>query len=218
MKGEDEKRKNDALIYKAVSLLLILSAIFLVYYIYQHTGDTTVKMDNRDIAVFETNYGTFKVQLFINQTPITAGNFRKLVDEGFYDRTKFHRVIDGFMVQGGDPKSKDDTDMIYWGSGGPNYTIEDEFVKGLSNVRGTIAMANTGQPNSGGSQFFINVANNTNLDFDKPPYTSKHPVFGKVIVGMETVDEISKADTTGRPSDRPLENIIVHRVYMQDGN
>ena len=216
MKEDKNKRGRDALIYKVVSLLLIFAAIFLVYYIYQKTYTPSETIDLKDVVVFETNQGNFKVRLYLQKSPITAGNFKTLVEEGFYDRTKFHRVIDGFMVQGGDPKTKDDTNMVYWGTGGPGYTIEDEFIEGLSNVRGTIAMANSGQPNTGGSQFFINVANNTNLDWDKEPFSSKHPVFGYVIEGMDVVDKISKVETTGRPSDRPLDNVEVYRIYVQE--
>ena len=136
-------------------------------------------------AVFKTNKGDITLELFEDQMPITTTNFIKLAEEGFYNGTKFHRVIDGFMIQGGDPNSKGDDTSTY-GTGGPGYTIQDEFVEGslLSNTRGTIAMANTGQPNSGGSQFFINTADNTGLDFDKEPYTSKHPVFGRVVAGL----------------------------------
>ena len=144
--------------------------------------------------------------------PITTSNFIKLASEGFYDNTKFHRVIKGFMLQGGDPNSKGD-DVNTYGAGGPGYTIKDEFVVGLSNVRGTIAMANTGAPNSGGSQFFINLVDNTNLDFDKEPLASKHPVFGKVISGMEVVDAI--ANTATEAGDIPIDPIIIIEVEIR---
>ncbi len=146
------------------------------------------------IVVLETEKGDIKIELFMDKTPITAGNFKKLVEEGFYDGIKFHRVIENFMVQAGDPLTKDPTKEALWGTGGPGYTIKDEFVKGLSNVKGTISMANTGAPNSGGSQFFINTVDNTYLDFDKPPFESKHPVFGRVIEGMDVVLSIQKGD------------------------
>ncbi len=146
------------------------------------------------IVVLETEKGDIKIELFMDKTPITAGNFKKLVEEGFYDGIRFHRVIENFMVQAGDPLTKDPTKEALWGTGGPGYTIKDEFVKGLSNVKGTISMANTGAPNSGGSQFFINTVDNTYLDFDKPPFESKHPVFGRVIEGMDVVLSIQKGD------------------------
>jgi len=165
-------------------------------------------------AVFTTNRGTFELELFESQMPITVGNFTKLAEEGFYNGTKFHRVIDGFMIQGGDPNSKTDNAASY-GQGGPGYTIQDEFVEGenLSNARGTIAMANTGQPNSGGSQFFINVADNLGLNFNVPdPNDSKHPVFGKVINGMDIVDALANAKTEVR--DVPSDPIVIESVTI----
>jgi peptidylprolyl isomerase len=173
-----------------------------------------VSNETNPIAVFTTNQGVFEIELFADQMPITTGNFIKLAEEGFYNGTKFHRIIQGFMIQGGDPNSKGDDPMTY-GTGSPGYTIQDEFVAGdeLTNVRGTIAMANTGQPNSGGSQFFINTVDNTNLDFDKQPLTSKHPVFGKVVAGMDIVDAIEKVETGMR--DVPVEAVVVESVIIR---
>ena len=161
----------------------------------------------------ETNNGNVKVKLETNQgdiiielygdMPITAGNFEKLVREGFYDGVIFHRVILDFMIQGGDPTGT--------GTGGPGYSIDDEFVSGRSNVRGTLSMANSG-PNSGGSQFFINLKNNTFLDFDKEPLSSKHPVFGEVVEGMDVVDNIEKV-TTGA-GDKPVEEIKIIKASV----
>jgi peptidylprolyl isomerase len=108
------------------------------------------------------------------------------------------------MIQGGCPKGT--------GTGGPGYTIKDEFHKELSNLRGTIAMANRG-PNTGGSQWFINVVDNCNLDFDKKPYTSAHPVFGKVIEGMDVVDTISKVKADG--NDKPLQDVIIKKITIK---
>ena len=158
-------------------------------------------------AVLETSLGTIKIELFLEQSPVTAGNFKKLVEEGFYDGTRFHRVIDGFMIQGGDPNSRDVAKAGSWGTGNPGYAIRDEFIGGLSNVRGTISMANSG-PNTGGSQFFISVADNTNLD-------GRHPVFGRVVGGMEAVDSISRTETTGSPYDRPVEDVVITRAFME---
>jgi len=164
-------------------------------------------------AVFKTNKGTFEIELFASEMPITTGNFIKLAEEGYYDGTKFHRVIENFMIQGGDSNTKTDNTATY-GQGGPGYTIQDEFVAGerLTNVRGTISMANTGQPNSGGSQFFINTVDNTNLDFDKEPLSSKHPVFGHVISGMEIVDAISQVETG--PRNLPVEPVVIESVTI----
>ncbi|MDD1757677.1 MAG: peptidylprolyl isomerase [Methanotrichaceae archaeon] len=136
--------------------------------------------------------GNITIQLY-DDMPITAGNFKNLTERGYYDGIIFHRVIDGFMIQGGDPTGT--------GRGGPGYTIKDEFTDHNQNDRGTIAMANAG-PNTGGSQFFINLVNNNNLD-------EKHPVFGKVVEGMDVVDAIGNVRTNA--NDRPLQNVtIIH--------
>jgi peptidylprolyl isomerase len=195
------------------------------------TGETTtldaplsleaLKADNQvientmnPVAVFTTNKGVFEMELFESQMPVTVGNFIKLAEEKYYDGTKFHRVIPGFMIQGGDENSKGENKAIY-GQGGPGYTIQDEFVAGenLSNVRGTISMANTGQPNSGGSQFFINTVDNLGLDFDKQPLTSKHPVFGHVVKGLDVVDAISAVETGDR--DLPVEPVIIESLTIR---
>ncbi len=165
------------------------------------------------IAVLNTNRGVIEIELYEDFMPITAGNFMKLAEENFYDEVKFHRVIEGFMIQAGDPITKTDQVMRY-GTGGPGYSIPDEHVQGdnLTNVRGTISMANSG-PDSGGSQFFINLADNTNLDYDKTPLTSKHPVFGRVINGMDVVDSISIVETNS--TALPLEDIVIESVEIR---
>ena len=141
-------------------------------------------------VLLNTNMGNITIQLY-DDMPITAGNFKTLVEKGFYDGTIFHRVIEGFMIQGGDPTGT--------GTGSPGYSIKDEFTDHNKNDRETIAMANAG-PNTGGSQFFINLVNNNFLD-------SKHPVFGKVIEGMNVVDEIAKVKTDS--NDRPVKEVII---------
>lgn len=164
-------------------------------------------------ATITTNRGTIVLELFEDQMPVTVGNFTELAEKNFYDGTKFHRVIEGFMIQGGDPNTKTENELTY-GTGGPGYTIQDEFVEGdvLTNTRGTIAMANTGQPNSGGSQWFINLVNNTPLDFDKQPLSSRHPVFGRVIEGMDVVDAIGATETNQR--DLPLDPVVIESVTI----
>ena len=164
------------------------------------------------VAVFETSMGTFKLELFMDQMPITAGNMKTLIEQGYYDGQRFHRIIDGLMIQGGDPQSKNDSLRSRWGTGGPGYTIEDEHVAGLSNLRGTISMANSG-PNSGGSQFFINLVNNTYLDWDKPPMQSKHPVFGKIVDGMDVIDKIGSVDTN--MNDQPTTDVVITKVTLE---
>lgn len=168
-----------------------------------NSQNTLVKM--------QTNFGTLFIELFTEESPITAGNFKTLVEEGFYDGIQFHRIIPDFMIQGGDPLTKNESLRAQWGTGGPGYTIEDEFIEGLSNTRGTLSMANSG-PNSGGSQFFINIVDNIFLDFDEQPLSSRHPVFGQVIVGMEIVDEISVLDRNQR--DVPNEAVIIERATI----
>ena len=154
-------------------------------------------------VVLHTTMGDITIRLY-DDMPVTAGNFEKLVRSGFYDGTIFHRVIPDFMIQGGDPTGT--------GTGGPGYTITDEFVKGHSNVRGTISMANTGRPNSGGSQFFINLVDNTYLDWDDPRTPSAHPVFGEVVAGMDVVDKIGKVKTDS--SDRPRVPVRIEKAEV----
>jgi peptidylprolyl isomerase len=175
--------------------------------------DVEITNNMNPIAILNTNKGVIEIELFEDMMPITAGNFTKLADEGFYSGTKFHRVIDGFMIQGGDPLTKT-TEVLRYGTGGPGYAIQDEHIKNdlLTNVRGTISMANSG-PNSGGSQFFINLVDNQNLDFDKQPLSSKHPVFGRVVKGMDVVDAIAQVETNER--DLPLEDVVVESVTIR---
>jgi len=203
---------------KVILLALAVIVLGVLAWLYFHSNTLnndvnikTEKMNNPTIAL-KTNKGDIEIELFMDKMPVTAGNFLKLAKDGFYDGTKFHRVINGFMIQGGDPNSRGEDTSLY-GSGGPGYAIEDEFVEGLSNTRGTIAMANSG-PNSGGSQFFINLTDNSFLDFDKPPFTSKHPVFGKVTAGMGVVDMIAKEDTGYK--DIPVAPIIVEKVIVKE--
>jgi len=155
-------------------------------------------------ATFTTNKGAFEVELFNELAPKTVENFTKLAKEGFYDGVKFHRVIQGFMIQTGDPLSKDDDMMDRWGTGGPGYQFEDEIHAENNNAVGTISMANAG-PNTNGSQFFINAAPNDFLD-------TKHTVFGKVVSGMEVVTEIENSETGLR--DMPVEPIIINSIKV----
>lgn len=157
----------------------------------------------RMTITLHTTKGDILIQL-LDTVPNTAANFVKLAKEGFYDGTKFHRVIAGFMIQGGDPLTKDDAQQARWGTGGPGYTFADEITPGNHNTRGTISMANAG-PNTNGSQFFINVQDNTFLN-------TKHTVFGTVTGGMGVVDAIQHVETT--PQDRPLEPVVITTVTV----
>jgi peptidylprolyl isomerase len=147
-------------------------------------------------VLLQTTMGDVKIELLDKTMPVTAANFRKLVAQGFYDGTIFHRVIPNFMIQGGDPEGT--------GMGGPGYTIRDELPADNRNARGTISMANAG-PNTGGSQFFINVVDNRRLD-------PKHPVFGRVVGGMEVVDAISRTPTDGQ--DRPRTKVAIRKASV----
>ncbi len=154
-------------------------------------------------VTFYTNHGDFVVEMADELAPITSGNFLDLVNDEFYDGIIFHRVIEGFIIQGGDPNGN--------GSGGPGYTIDDEFHEDLSNVQGTISMANSG-PNTGGSQFFFNMDNNTFLDFDQAPLSSKHPVFGHVVEGWDIVVEISEVPVN--VNDGPINQVVMDSLRV----
>ncbi len=175
-------------------------------------SSSPIPIPTEKTVIFKTNKGDITIELFTDKMPETAGNFIKLAKEGYYTNTKFHRVIPRFMIQGGDVNSKSDNKSSY-GTGGPGYNIQDEFIAGLSNVRGTISMANTGAPNSGGSQFFINLVDNTGLDFDKPPLTSSHPVFGAVVSGMDVVDAIAQVQTG--ENNIPVEAVVIESVEVK---
>ena len=154
-------------------------------------------MANRN-AIVETNKGNFKIELFEDKAPITTENFIKLANDGFYNGLIFHRVIQGFMIQGGCPEGT--------GRGGPGYSIKDEFHPDLKHeCEGILSMANAG-PNTGGSQFFITVAPTPHLD-------NHHSVFGKVIEGMDVVMGISKAQKDR--NDRPLSEIKINKVEVK---
>lgn len=156
--------------------------------------------------VLRTSEGDIEIELH-DDMPITTGNFVKLAKDGFYNGTIFHRVIKNFMIQGGDPEGT--------GRGGPGYTIKDEFGKGHSNIRGTISMANTGRPNTGGSQFFINLVDNCYLDKENTSTPYAHPVFGRVVKGMDVVDKIGKAPTGH--GDRPATDIKIIKAEVVEG-
>jgi len=161
------------------------------------TGYFLTKKDMTKVKI-ETNYGDIIINLY-SDMPVTTENFQSLVEEGTYDGTIFHRVINGFMIQGGDP-----TGTGYGDSSIP--TIPDEFThkNGNKNNRGTISMANAG-PNTGSSQFFINLADNNYLD-------SKHPVFGTIIEGMDVIDKIAKIPTNA--NDRPLQEVKIIKASI----
>ena len=147
-------------------------------------------------ATMQTNHGTIELELFDDDAPKTVENFKKLSSDGFYDGVVFHRVIEDFMIQGGDPTGT--------GSGGPGYQFEDEF-NDHRVARGALAMANAG-PDTNGSQFFIVTA-------DACPWLDgKHTVFGQVTSGMDVADTISNVETSA--GDRPSEDVVIERVDL----
>ncbi len=154
-------------------------------------------------ATLHTSMGDITLE-FDSAAPQTVANFVKLAQGGFYNGVKFHRVIKGFMDQAGDPLTKDDSQMARWGTGGPGYTIADEN-QSAHNGAGVVSMANTGQPNSGGSQFFINAVDNSFLD-------GKYSVFAKVISGMDVVTAINNTPTGA--GDRPVTPVVINSVTL----
>jgi peptidyl-prolyl cis-trans isomerase B (cyclophilin B) len=165
----------------------------------------------RPVAVLSVeNLGDIRIELLPEIAPATVENFIKLAEQGYYDGTTFHRVIPEFMIQGGDPNTKN-RDPRDDGRGGPGYTIEDEFSQ-VSHVRGMLSMANASRPNSGGSQFFITVKHKPHLD-------GSYSLFGRVLEGMEVVDRIVavERDLYGRygPRDRPLENVVISTIRIE---
>lgn len=156
----------------------------------------------KPVVVLDTSLGAITLELYPDKAPITVENFLKYVDEGFYDNLIFHRVMPGFMVQGGGL-----TDQMVEKSEGKHRPIKNESSNGLSNDRGTVAMARTADPNSATCQFFINHVDNPNLNTG-----GGYTVFGKVIDGLDVVDKIAKVSTTTRG---PHENVPLHPVYIK---
>lgn len=186
-------------------VIFLLAAAAVIWYFNKPTEQPAVPNNTKNMtALIKTSKGDIKIELFSQDAPNTVANFVKLAEQGFYDNTKFHRVIAGFMIQGGDPLSKDDSKRDLWGTGGPGYTFADELGPNNHNTAGTIAMANSG-PDTNGSQFFINTVDNNYLD-------SKHTVFGKVIEGMDVVHEIENTPTN--ESDQPIEDVVVENIQI----
>jgi peptidylprolyl isomerase len=188
---------------KKIAIFLIAGIVIILLFLATSgsiTGNVTKDnmVENTKIKL-ETNKGDIVLEIYTKEMPITGGNFKNLVETGTYNGVIFHRVIDGFMIQGGDPTGT--------GFGDPSIPkIQDEFTNTDldQNNRGTISMANAG-PNTGSSQFFINLVNNNFLD-------GKHPVFGKVIEGMDTVDKVAKAQKNAQ--DKPLEDIKIIKASV----
>jgi len=179
-----------------VCLLLLILVI---------SGCGEKEMGKRTKAIIETNVGNMEFELYNDLAPKTVENFEKLAKKGFYDNMRFHRVIKDFMIQGGDPLTKNVGLKRFWGTGGPGYVIQDEFAKELRHdKKGVLSMANSG-PNTGGSQFFITLVPTPWLD-------DKHAVFGRLISGEEILGKIESTKTDS--SDRPVEDVVIKSVKI----
>jgi peptidyl-prolyl cis-trans isomerase B (cyclophilin B) len=164
--------------------------------------------DTNDVAVIKTTEGDMVIAFWTDAAPKTIANFKKLAKSGFYDGTCFHRVIKGFMIQGGDPLTKDPSAEDRWGTGGPGYNIDAEF-NDHSHARGVISMARSQDPNSAGSQFFICHGNPTFLDHQ---YTT----FGKLIKGDDVLEKIGATPT--HPQDRPDKRMGIISITIVPAN
>lgn len=196
------------MLYRSMQkILLIISVLLLTgsivyYYTSSEKEEEQIAMNR---AILETNQGNITIELLPDKAPNTVDNFVRLANEGFYDGTRFHRVIEDFMVQGGDPLSKSKDNMGRWGTGGPGYTFDDEE-NDVQMVQGVLAMANSG-PNTNGSQFFIITAEET------PWLQGRHTAFGRVTEGMDVVMAIQSMDTG--PNDIPEEDVILQKVTIE---
>ena len=199
---------------KYISFVVVLVVIILgVWFLAGNKKDEKNIINNQGKimnAILHTNKGDITVEFFDTQAPNTVANFIKLAKDGFYDGVKFHRVIKGFMIQGGDPLSKDDSKMAFWGTGGPGYKFADEidaksdlYTK-TGYAKGILAMANSG-PNTNGSQFFIMTEN-----YPLPPL---YTIFGKVDAGQDVVDKIANVATNA--NDRPLSPVMIQSVELK---
>lgn len=170
-----------------------------------NTASSTIP-DNITAATITTNKGVMEIT-FASNTPVTVENFAKLAAGGFYNGTRFHRVIHDFMIQGGDPLSKDTSQKARWGTGGPGYTFKDETSPSDVFVQGVVAMANAG-PNTNGSQFFIVTSK-----AGTPWLAGKHTIFGHVTKGFDVALQIQNMQVDG--ADRPLQDVIVESITIR---
>ena len=157
-----------------------------------------------EVAVVKTNMGTMVLEFWPDVAPKHVENFKTLAKKGFYDGTAFHRVIKGFMIQGGDPLTKDDANQARWGTGDPGYKIKAEF-NDKQHVRGVLSMARTPDPDSAGSQFFICHDNARSLD-------KQYTAFGKLIKGDDVLEKIATTETA--PGDRPVKKVLVESIKI----
>jgi len=195
--SKQEKKKT----FKTTGIIIVI--LILVFFGWKYMFNKT-PVSQEKIAVIETNLGVIKVKMYVQDAPKTTANFERLAQENFYNGVKFHRIIKDFMIQTGDPNSRDD-DWTNDGTGGPGYNFDDE-INSHKLIKGSVAMANSG-PNTNGSQFFIVTATST------PWLDGKHTNFGEVTEGMDVVEKIQSAKTN--ENDHPLEDIILQKVYIE---
>ena len=198
----------------ALVLLAITAGSALVFYVAKRAEGLENSFEQKSIAavteyatgaVIETSSGSIEISFLSKDAPKTVRNFIKLAEGGFYNSTKFHRVIPDFMIQGGDPLTKDDTKKDFWGTGGPGYEFDDEQ-NSVRLISGIVAMANRG-PNTNGSQFFIITAPET------PWLEGKHTPFARVVRGMDVANRVSRSPRDGR--DIPREPVLINNVILK---
>src|SRR5262245_21418693 len=191
--------------YSTLLMLLIASSVFAI----EEKKQETPMNSSNEVAVIKSSEGDMVVQFWTDAAPNTVENFKKLAREGFYDRTIFHRIVKGFMIQGGDPNSKDPAKENSYGAGGPGYNIKAEF-SDHSHDRGVISMARGPDPDSAGSQFFICLAAVHRLDHQ---YTT----FGKLIKGQDVLEKIGDIpvtkDNMGEPS-KPTKRVVIESIKI----
>ena len=192
--------KGNKYIGAGIIVAAVAVSIFILFFMSE--GNTN---QNKKVAV-QTSHGVFEIELDQENAPKTTDNFLALVDKDFYNGVRFHRVIDDFVIQGGDPISKDADRKSEWGTGGPGYQFEDEIHEENQNTVYSVAMANAG-PNTNGSQFFVNLGENKHLD-------ERHTVFGKVVSGHDVIDKIAKVETDER--DAPIEEVLIKSIVIAD--
>jgi peptidyl-prolyl cis-trans isomerase B (cyclophilin B) len=166
------------------------------------------QVDTKDVAVIKTSAGTMVIEFWPDVAPKTVENFKKLANQGFYDGTCFHRVIKDFMIQGGDPLTKDEANKARWGTGDPGYKVKAEFNE-KSHTRGVISMARSQDPDSAGSQFFICHGNPTFLD-------RQYTAFGKLIQGDDVLEKIATTTTGTRDVPNARQNIDSIKIVPAD--
>lgn len=187
-----------------MKILSFLLALTLAATVSTRSFAADEKKAGDEVAVIKTNQGTMVLEFWPDVAPGHVENFKKLAKKGFYDGTCFHRVIKGFMIQGGDPLTKDDANQARWGTGDPGYKIKAEF-NDRKHVRGVLSMARSQDPDSAGSQFFICHGSPGFLDHQ---YTA----FGKLIKGDDVLEKIATTETA--PGDRPVKKMLVESVKI----